>query len=171
MTVGSAAGSAREHGNSALTVPQRHLLEALAWWAAMGHDAPTRTQLAAKVGWTPKGSNLRNRLSELSQAGLVDYPKTGHVRLTPAGESAAPVPNVSETLIESIRAVLTGPQCSIFDVLLEYTGQPLPRAAIAEKIGWEPAGSNLRNRLSELSQLELVEYPARGEVQLQEWVR
>jgi hypothetical protein len=37
--------------------------------------------------------------------------------------------------------------------------------------GWEASGSNLRNRLSELSQLELVEYPGRGDVQLQDWVQ
>jgi hypothetical protein len=165
---GSVAGASE---GSTLTGPQRHLLEALAWWAAMGHEAPTRTQLAAKAGWTPKGSNLRNRLSELSQLDLVEYPRTGTVRLTPAGVAAAPAPDTAETLLESIRAVLTGPQLAIFDVLWEYQGQVLPRAAIAERIGWEPAGSNLRNRLSELSQLELVEYPARGEVQLQEWVR
>jgi Mn-dependent DtxR family transcriptional regulator len=68
------------------------LLEALAWWAAMGHQEPTRTQLAAKAGWTPKGSNLRNRLSELSQLSLVEYPRAGTVRLTPAGAAAAPEP-------------------------------------------------------------------------------
>jgi len=157
--------------STTLTGPQRHLLEALAWWAAMGHQEPTRTQLAAKAGWTPKGSNLRNRLSELSQGGLVDYPRTGVVRLTSAGAAAAPAPDTGETLIDSICAVLTGPQRTIFDVLLEYAGHSLTRTSIAERIGWEPGGSNLRNRLSELSQLELVEYPARGEVRLQEWVR
>jgi hypothetical protein len=152
-----------------LTGPQRHLLEALAWWALMGHDAPTRTQLAAKAGWTPKGSNLRNRLSELSQLGLVEYPRTGHVQLTSAGTTAAPAPDTGQTLIESIEAVLTGPQRQIFDKL--RSGDVWTRLDLANAIGWEPAGSNLRNRLSELSQLELVEYPAKGEVQLQEWVR
>jgi Mn-dependent DtxR family transcriptional regulator len=135
----------------------------------MGHDAPTRTQLAAKAGWTPKGSNLRNRLSELSQLGLVEYPRTGHVQLTSAGTTAAPAPDTGQTLIESIEAVLTGPQRQIFDKL--RSGDVWTRLDLANAIGWEPAGSNLRNRLSELSQLELVEYPAKGEVQLQEWVR
>jgi hypothetical protein len=157
--------------SSTLTGPQRHLLETLAWWAAMGHDQPTRVQLAAKAGWKPRGSNLRNRLSELSSLGLVDYPANGRVRLTIAGANVAPLPDTSETLIESIRAELTGPQLAIVDVLLEYAGQALTRASLAERIGWEPGGSNLRNRLSELSQLELVDYPNRGEVRLQEWVQ
>jgi hypothetical protein len=162
---------AADPGGSTLTGPQRHLLEALAWWAAMGHQEPTRTQLAAKAGWTPKGSNLRNRLSELSQLSLVEYPRAGTVRLTPAGAAAAPDPDTGETLIDSIRAVLTGPQRGIFDVLLEHAGRPLTRVELAGLVGWEASGSNLRNRLSELSQLELVEYPGRGDVQLQDWVQ
>jgi hypothetical protein len=164
-------GAAADPEGSTLTGPQRHLLEALAWWAAMGHAEPTRTQLAAKAGWTPRGSNLRNRLSELSQAGLVEYPRTGTVRFTPAGVAAAPEPDTAATLIESIRTALTAPQRGILDVLLANRDRSLTRADLAGLVGWEPGGSNLRNRLSELRQLELVEYPTRGEVALQEWVQ
>jgi hypothetical protein len=156
-------------GDASLTGPQRHLLGALAWWAAMGHAEPTRTQVAAFAGWTPKGSNLRNRLSELVTAGLVEYPRQGHVRLTPAGHAAAPAPDLGQTLLDSIRSILTGPQAALFEALLQR-GDVMTRAELAEAVGWEAAGSNLRNRLSELSTLELVEYPARGSVQLKSWV-
>lgn len=155
--------------DGALTGPQRHLLTAMSWWLAMGHAEPTRTQLAAIAEWKPSGSNLRNRLSELSSLGLVEYPRTGLVRLTAAGVAAAPPADASRTLIDSIRAVLTGPQLAIFDALHVHAGE-ISRADLAGRIGWEPAGSNLRNRLSELSALELVDYPARGSVQLQTWV-
>lgn len=153
-----------------LSGPQAHLLRGLAWWAAMGHEAPSRTQLAAISGWTPKGSNLRNRLSELSQLGLIVYPRTGAVQLTTPGAAAAPVPDLSTTLLDSIRGILTGPQKQLFEAL-PCDGGVMDRAALAAAIGWEPGGSNLRNRLSELSQLELVDYPVRGLVALQEWVR
>jgi hypothetical protein len=157
-------------GDRPLTGPQTQLLKALAWWKAMGHDAPTRVQLAAIAGWKPKGSNLRNRLSELSSADLVTYRETGRVALTAAGEAAAPEPDTGMTLLESIRAVLTGPQLSLFDALVAVPGHGMTRADLAASVGWEPSGSNLRNRLSELSSLELVEYPSRGEVALQGWV-
>lgn len=168
---GLSAGEAspRSGGDASLTGPQRNLLGALAWWKAMGHEMPTRVQVAAKAGWTPKGSNLRNRLAELSSAGLVDYPRTGVVRLTDAGLAAAPTPDTSETLIDSIRAVLTGPQSGLFETLLERA-DTMSRVDLATAVGWEPAGSNLRNRLAEMSALELVEYPGRGEVRLQDWV-
>jgi hypothetical protein len=164
--------SPTSQGDQSLTGPQRALLETLAWWRSMGHDAPTRAQIAGKAGWKPKGSNLRNRLSELHTAGLVTYPRDSTVALTPAGIAAAPAPREHETLVESIRASLTGPQLVVFDALPRGGAGDLAiqRAELAERLGWEPAGSNLRNRLSELSALELVDYPSKGSVQLQDWV-
>jgi hypothetical protein len=88
---------------------------------------------------------------------------------TTAGAQVAPAPDMGESLIDCIRAVLTGPQRTIFETLLQ-AGTTLSRQDLASCVGWEPQGSNLRNRLSELSQLEIVEYPGRGDVRLQEWV-
>lgn len=156
-------------GDGTLTNPQRQLLQALAWWLHMGHAQPTRTQVAAIAGWKPKGSNLRNRLTELSSLGMVSYPQSGTVSLTDAGVIAAPSPDTSKTLIDSIRAVLTNPQLQLFDALLDI-GTETERSTVAARIGWEAAGSNLRNRLTELSQIEVVEYPQRGTVMIQDWV-
>lgn len=158
-----------------LTGPQQTLLRALAWWKAMGHDEPSRPQVAAIAGWKPSGSNLKDRLSEMSRFGFVTYPRTGLVRLTEEGLAASPAPDLGATLIESIRATLTGPQLKLFDALRELTSgiteQEVTREQLAERVGWEPGGSNLKDRLSELSRLELVTYPQRGTVALQAWVQ
>jgi hypothetical protein len=45
------------------------------------------------------------------------------------------------------------------------------RDELAERLGWDAAGSHLRNRLSELAAMAIVYYPARGQVALQGWVR
>lgn len=156
-------------GDLSLSNPQRELLRSLAWWKAMGHDEPCRPQVAAIVGWKPTGSNLKDRLSELSKAGLVTYPRSGFVSLTEAGAAAAPEPNLSQTLIDGVRSVLTGPQLKLFDAL-EGVRREIARPDLAEIVGWEPNGSNLKDRLSELSRLEIVTYPSRGTVALQEWV-
>lgn len=163
------APSPATSGDGSLTNPQRQLLQALAWWRQMGHDRPTRTQVAAMSGWKPKGSNLRNRLTELSSLGLIVYPQPGTVALTASGIRAAPKPDTDTTLIDSIRAVLTNPQLQLFEALLEI-GCEVDRSKLAARVGWEPGGSNLRNRLTELSQIELIEYPQRGSVMLQGWV-
>ena len=135
----------------------------------MGQATPSRTQLAGIAGWAPRGSNLRNRLAELAGRQLIAYPAPGLVALTADGRAAAPAPDVSLTLLDSVRGILTGPQRTLFEVLL--TGRARSREDLAVAVGWEPGGSNLRNRLAEMSRLELVAYPARGLVELQEWVR
>lgn len=156
-------------GDVTLSGPQRHLLGTLTWWTVMGHAAPTRTQLAARAGWAPKGSTLRARLSELNAAELVEYPETGRVKLTTKGASRAPQPDMSVSLLDSIRAVLSGPQTVLFDAL-DGAQATLTRTALADRVGWEPGGSTMRARLSELRQLELIEYPGKGNVRLQAWV-
>ena len=157
----------------ALTNPMREVLKSLAWWSAMGHRAPTRAQVAAIAGWKPRGSNLRNRLTELSTAGLIVYPRQGTVQLAPAGAAAAPDPDTSSTLIENIRRICSKPMLTVFDAILESQSDgvaEVTRDELAQHIGWEPGGSNLRNRLTELSVIEVIHYPSRGTVALQDWV-
>lgn len=169
LTGGTLTRDKVEVSHDGLTGPQRTLMAALAWWLALGHSAVSRAQLAAKARWKVKGSNLRNRLSELSQAGLVEYPETGKVALTLRGQEIAPEPVTGDTLVGSIQAMLTGPQLAVFDALRQ-TDQVVSRDQLADALGWERGGSNLRNRLSELSQMELVVYPQKGTVELSDWV-
>ena len=135
----------------------------------MGHEAPTRAQVAAKAGWKARGSHLRNRLSELRTAGLIEYPRDGVIALTPSGAVAAPAPDMAVGLVDSIRAALNGPQREVFDGLIG-AGE-LTRDELAQRVRWDPKGSHLRNRLSELSAMEIVDYPSRGAVTLQPWIR
>lgn len=153
-----------------LTGAQKDLLAGMAWWSTMGHPDPTKTQIAAKVGWKPKGSHLRNRFAELVGLGLVEYPAPSRARLTPQGAAVAPPPEPGGSLIASIRAQLSGAQCTVLDLMLGDR-KTWRRAELAERLGWETGGSHLRNRLAELSALSIVEYPSRGEVRLQDWVQ
>jgi hypothetical protein len=89
--------------------------------------------------------------------------------MTDAGVAAAPAPNMNGDLISSLRAVLTGPQAKIFDVLWEQKGE-LAKDDIAKRIGWSTESSNIRDRCSELSSMEIIHYPRSGVVALQDWV-
>jgi hypothetical protein len=57
--------------------------------------------------------------------------------------------------------------------MLSSSGGPaiFSRDELAERLGWDAGGSRLHNRLSELAAMEMVDYPARGQVALQGWVR
>lgn len=162
-----------ESGDSTITNPMRTVLKSLAWWSAMGHQAPTRAQVAAIAGWTPSGSNLRNRLAELTSAGLIVYPQSGTIALTEAGVASAPPAETSTTLIDSIRNACSGPMRNVFDAMLTLHGEgaeEVTRETLAERVGWQADGSNLRNRLAELSAIEAVEYPGRKMIRLQGWI-
>lgn len=152
-----------------LTAPQAHVMRALAWWTAMGHPQPTRAQIGGITGWKVGGSNMRGRFAELSKMGYITYPSEKTVAMTDAGAAVAPEPNMDQTLIGSIRAMLSKPQCSMFDLL--QPGAVHERADLAEALGWENGGSNMRGRLSELSKFELIEYPSKSAVKLQDWVQ
>jgi len=157
------------NGDGTLTKPQLKLLGALAWWRAMGHEEPSRAHVAAIAGWPPKSSNLRDRLSEVSTRGLAERPRDGFIRLTPEGIALAPAPDTSRTLLESIRSILTAPQLKVFNALLELPN-PVEREVLGPRVDMDPGGSNLRDRLSELSVLDLITRPTKSAVALQEWV-
>lgn len=158
-------------GDISLTGPQRKLLQALAWWKAMGHDIVSKAQAATLSGWKSRGSNMRNRLAELSSQGLISYPSSGMIRLTDAGIAAAPEPDMGADPIGTIRGVLTGPQAKLFDELRNAGNKAWTKGEIGPRIDWEPGGSNMRNRLAELSSMEIIHYPERGMIALAPWVQ
>lgn len=157
-------------GDGTLTGPQRELLKALAWWKAMGHDEPSRAQVASIAGWRVTSGHLKNVAGSLKTAGLIEYPREGRLRMTPAGEAAAPEPDTGRTLADGIRSVLNGPQLQVFNFLFEGRRQE-PRELIASALGWEPTSGHLKNIVGSMRTLEIVDYPVSGVVALQDWVR
>jgi hypothetical protein len=154
---------------SSLTGPQAQLLRSLAWWKAMGHDRPTRVQVASIAGWRVTSGHLKNVAGSLRTLGLIDYPSEGAMAMTAAGEAAAPTPDTSATLEESVRAILSGPQRQVFDNL-PLDGAALTREEIAQACGWEPTSGHVKNVLGSMRSLEVIEYPAQGNVARAEWL-
>lgn len=151
-----------------LTGPQAHLLGALAWWAAKGHESPTRAQVAAIAGWKITSGHLKNVAGALRTAGLISYPDAGRLALTEAGRERAPDAPSDLSLHDQVRAALTTPQAAVFDALL--MNREMSRERIALSCGWNPKSGHLKNVLGSLRTLEIVTYPAQGYVALQEWL-
>jgi hypothetical protein len=165
----AAPARAQNEGVADLTGPQRLFLKSMAWWKAMGHPTVTRAQLAAIAGWRVTSGHLKNVAGSLSSRGLIEYPQPGMFAFTPAGESAAPSPDLSADFHESLRSTLNGPQRIAFDNLLKAR-KPISRDELAAKCGWEPTSGHVKNVIGSLSTLEIVEYPRPGVVALQDWV-
>lgn len=58
------------------------VLDALAWWAVVGVDAPTRAQVGFVAGLKPGGGHFNNTVGPLKTIGLIEYPQGGSVRGT-----------------------------------------------------------------------------------------
>lgn len=153
-----------------LTGPQRELLAAITWWQALGTDAPSRAQVAAVAGWKVTSGHLKNVAGSLRTRGLIAYPTSGSMALTAAGRSQAPSPDLSVPAVERVRAVLTGPQQQAIDRLLRHGPRPFVRDKLAEACGWEPTSGHVKNVLGALRSLELIDYPAAGQVQAARWL-
>jgi hypothetical protein len=166
---GPGAGAGAAEG-STLSGPQRQMLAAIAWWAAHGHPEPTKAQVAAISGWRITSGHLKNIAGSLRTAALISYPQPGRFRLTEEGREAAPEPDMGRTLHDSVREVLSGPQQTVFDFLLRNPG-PQKRDYLARACNWEPTSGHVKNVLGSMRTLEIIDYPAVGEVELQEWLR
>jgi hypothetical protein len=134
----------------------------------MGHDNPTRPQVAAIAGWRVTAGHLKNVIGSLNSSGLT-VSKDGRVALTDAGAAAAPAPDMGITLHDGLRGVLTNPQKQIFEALLS-AGGPVSRSDIATSVGWDPNAGHLKNVIGSMRTLEIIDYPSSGIVALQDWV-
>lgn len=155
-------------GDPALSGPQRQVLGALAWWAHMGNDEPTRAQVCAILGWKITSGHIKNVAGTLKSAGLVDYPANGRLSMTDPGRNAAPDPDTSLSFHDQLRSTLSGPQRLVFDHLLAV-GTDQTRAEVCEALGWEASSGHIKNVAGSLKTLEIVRYPASGVLALEPW--
>lgn len=154
-----------------ITGPQAQFLRALKWWRAMGHEAPTREQVAAIAGWRVMSGHLKNVAGSLRSAGLIDYPQSGRFALTDEGFARAPEPDMGASIVDDIRSTLSGPQQLAFDRLLEIGGGPVSRDDLATACGWNATSGHVKNVLGSLRTLQIIDYPMQGYVALQSWVQ
>lgn len=153
--------------------PGQRILNALAWWEALGHQRPLNEQVAFIAGYSHTSSGFTNPRSALKTAGLIEYPQPGRVRLTEAGEEQAEAPDAppnAEELRRRILGKIAGPQQRILGVLIEAYPDRLANADCAERAGYSPTSSGYTNPRSNLKTLNLITYPASGSVRAADWL-
>lgn len=162
-----AAVNASTAGATGISGPQKRILDALAWFEAIGVEAPRRSPLAAVAGVSPKSSGFLKNLSTIKTGGFVEYPNVGRVALTIAGRQLATSPDVTPTndeLHESIYRMLSMPQATLLRVLVNCPQHELNRQDLAHAANVSPLSSGFLKNISTLKSFELVEYPSNGKV-------
>lgn len=149
-----------------LTGPQRRILESLAFWKSVGHDQPTRAQVAVVAGYSPNGSAFKSPLAGLSSSGLVSYPSTGLIQLT--GYKTDSYMTVDQAR-EHILSVLTGPQRKIIESSDWFA--PVDKEQLAGNANYSADGSAFKSPLAGLCSLKILYRPSKGVLAMSDWAK
>lgn len=154
-----------------VTKPERKILDALAWWEAIGIPKPTKQQVGIIAGYRVGkriGGYYGNLLGALRSAGLIDYPEQGRAMLTAEGRALAQPPDIDATSAAIQSEVLSrcsGPEGKILEVLIAEYPDALSKQELGERAGYQVndrVGGYFGNLLGALRTLGLITYPSKG---------
>jgi len=148
-------------------VPPRHqrVLDAIAWYGALGILKPTRGQVAFMAGKSPKGGSFNNDLGRLRAQRLIDYPDFGTVSLTAEGSALANHPGEAGSDADLHRRVyeaLPPRLVAILQELVDAWPGNRSRNEVAAAIGKAASGGSFNNDMGRLHSLGLIRYPTQG---------
>lgn len=152
-------------GDGDLTRPQRKVLDAIAFWRSIGHDAPTREQIGVVAGYSPSSGGFNNLLGQLRTAGHVDIPQPGRVSLANGYDAAPMSPDTAREIM--LNDVLSAPQRKL--VLAMDGTQAIDRAELAQSTDYSPTSGGFNNLIGSLTTLGIFVRPAQGQVALSDW--
>lgn len=148
-----------------LTSPQQRIMTSLAFWKSIGHDTPTREQVAGVAGYKPGSGNFNNLIGGLSTLGQTSVPSPG--RLALAVEYDAISPDEAKTKLWS---VLENPQQRLVKAALEAAGD-LSRDELATNSGYSPGSGNFNNIAGSLTTMDILCRSGTGRIAISDWAR
>ncbi len=156
-----------ESGEFVLDNPKRRILDALAWFEAIGVAAPQGSALAFMSGYSGEDNGaFKNNRGALRTAGLVTYPSPGTVSLTDEGRTHAQIPNIPPTgegLRATVLAKLDDPLRRVLTPCIEAYPNVVTGEDLAQMAGYSEADNGaFKNNRGRLRTLGLVTYPNSG---------
>lgn len=151
--------------------PQQRVLDACAWWEALGFPTPSKLQVGFLAGYRVSkriGGTYGNILGQLRSEGLIEYPSTGNLELTGAGQEIANMADIERSTVGLQRAVherLDNPESRVLQVIIDRYPEMLSKKEAGELAGYtvgERIGGTFGNILGRLRSLGLIMYPGSG---------
>lgn len=152
---------------SSLSAPQKRILDALAWFEALGVAHPARANVAVFSNAAPSSGAFNNNLGRLRTQGLLDYPTQGHVALTSAGRAVAAPPAIATTraaLHDAWYGKLPPRQRALLRLTIAAYPHALSRDELAAQSGASAGSGAYNNNLGALRSLGVIDYPRPGHV-------
>jgi hypothetical protein len=145
---------------------QQRILDSLAALEGMGIAQPSKEQLALWCEVSPTSGGYFNNLGALRSLGLIEYPSSGVVALTPEGRNVAQPsePLTVEQMQDSLYRKVGASKAAILKALVEIYPEPIAKDELAERIGVSPTSGGYFNNLGSLRTLGVIDYPAPGAV-------
>lgn len=150
-----------------ITASDKKILDALAWWMALGITVPTKIQVALIAGYRPGSGRVGNLLGGLHQRGYISYPRAGEVMLTELGLNAATHPGDLKGTVDihdRVMAVLDPSERKMLQPILDAYPEARPKSDIAQYAGYLPGSGRVGNLFGALRSLGLIDYPSPGTV-------
>jgi uncharacterized protein len=160
-----------EAPSGTLPGPLQKILDAIAWWNALGVAAPRSVQAAFVAGYRQSGTWDRY-CSELRSRGLLEPRRDGRMSLTAEGLAQAAAPEAVPSIPELHRRVfeqLDGPLVRILEQAIAAYPEDLPSNELCARAGYQPSGTFDRY-MSSLRSLGLIESPTRGRSAASAWL-
>jgi hypothetical protein len=148
-----------------LTAPQRRVMTSLAFWKSIGHESPTREQVAAVAGYRPGSGNFNNIIGGLSTMGQTIVPAPGRLALNVEFE-----PLSMDEARDKLWSVFENPQRKLVEAAKEADGD-LSREELAMNAGYAPGSGNFNNIAGKLSSMDVLQRTGTGRVALSDWAR
>lgn len=148
-----------------LTTPQRRVMTSLAFWKSIGHENPTREQVAAVAGYRPGSGNFNNIIGGLSTMGQTTVPGPGRLAMNVDFEPLSP-----DEARDKLWSVFENPQRKLVEAAKEVDGD-LSRDELAANAGYAPGSGNFNNIAGKLSSMDVLQRTGTGRVVLSDWAR
>jgi uncharacterized protein len=140
-------------------------MTSLAFWKSIGHEAPTRDQVAAVAGYRPGSGNFNNIIGSLTTTGQAVVPQPRRLSLNVQYEGLTP-----EEARDKLWSVLENPQKRLVEAAMAEAGD-LSRDELATSSGYSPGSGNFNNIAGSLTTMDILQRTGTGRLALSDWAR
>lgn len=139
-------------------------MDSLRFWKDVGHDQPSREQVAAVAGYSVRGGAFGVPASQLNTMGIVAKPKNGSMSLAQEMDGNPIDPKAN------IWSILDGPQRRLLEAFLNHDPkEALTREEVAQRAGYDAKGGAFGVPASKLCTLCILEKPGNGMLKMSDW--
>jgi hypothetical protein len=156
-----------------LTRPQQRVLAALAEFAGIGIETPSRGMVASWLGVKATTGSFKNYLSELRTRGLIADPAPERLRLTEEGLAKAPPVETAvstEELLRRSESALGSTTGKILRIVHAAHPEFVSRQEIAEQLGISAETGSFKNYISELRVAGMIEDGPEKQLKAADWL-